>query len=397
MEEIKLPIGFLASGIHCGIKEKSEKRDFGIVFSEIPGSCAGVFTKNKVKAVPVIITMERVKNGIAQAIVANSGSANACTGERGIKDALLISQKVSKFLNIPEEYILLASTGIIGKPLPIEKIVPKIPLAIENLSSKGGLAFQEAIMTTDKRPKFINKTIFVDNREITFTGIAKGSGMIHPQLATMLSFILTDISISSFLLDKALKEVVEETFNMISVDRDTSTNDTVLIIANGKAKNNEIIDENENYEIFKNTLKEVCIYLAKEIAKDGEGATKLIEVEVINASTKESARALAKSVVSSNLVKCAIYGQDANWGRILCALGYADSDFDPFKVDIYIGEILIVKNGNGIDFEEKEVSNLLSRNFVKIKIDLKSGDYCATAWGCDLTEEYIRINAKYRT
>ncbi|MCX7845612.1 MAG: bifunctional glutamate N-acetyltransferase/amino-acid acetyltransferase ArgJ [Dictyoglomaceae bacterium] len=397
MQRLRLPKGFLASGISCGIKEKSDKKDFGLIFSETPGSCAGVFTKNKVKAAPVLITKERVKNGIAQAIVVNSGNANACTGERGVKDALLILQEVSKHLNIPEEYILIASTGIIGKPFPTEKIISKIPLAIEKLSLDGGLDFQEAIMTTDKIPKFINKSIFIEDKEINFTGIAKGSGMIHPQLATMLSFIITDITISSFLLDKALKEVVQDTFNMISVDRDTSTNDTVLILANGKANNSNISEENENYEIFKNTLREICTHLAKEIAKDGEGATKLIEVKIINAPTKESAKILAKSVISSNLVKCAIYGQDANWGRIMCALGYTDCDFDPYKVDIYIGEIAVAKNGINIDFSEEEVSKILATDYVNISIDLKSGDHCAMAWGCDLTEEYVKINAKYRT
>lgn len=396
MQRIKLPKGFLASGIYCGIKEEN-KKDFGIIFSEIPGSCAGVFTKNKVKAIPVLITMERIKTKTAQVIVANSGNANACTGEKGLKDALLISQEISKFLNVPEKFILLASTGVIGKPLPVEKIISKIPHAIERLSPEGGLDFQEAIMTTDKKPKFINKSIFIKEKEVNITGIAKGSGMIHPDLATMLSFILTDISISPFLLDKVLKEVVKESFNMISVDRDTSTNDTVLILANGKAENSTILEENENYERFREALLEVCTYLAKEIVKDGEGATKLIEVEVINAPTKESARILARSVISSNLVKCAIYGQDANWGRILCALGYANCEFDPFKVDIYLGEILVAQNGTYVDFCEKEVSKIFSEDYIKIRIDLKSGTYNANAWGCDLTEEYIKINAKYRT
>ncbi len=397
MQRINLPKGFLASGISCGIKKESNKKDFGLIFSEVPGKCAGVFTKNKVKAAPVLITMERIRNGIAQVIVANSGNANACTGDKGIKDALLISKEISKHLNIPEEYILLASTGVIGKPLPIERIISKIPFAIKKLSWNRGMDFQEAIMTTDKKPKFIYKSFLMKEKEICITGIAKGSGMIHPDLATMLSFILTDISISSSLLDKALKEAVKESFNMISVDRDTSTNDTVIILANGGSKNPEILEEDENYERFKNTLKEVCIYLAKKIAKDGEGATKIIEVKVINAYTKETARTLARSVVSSNLVKCAIYGEDANWGRILCALGYADSDFDPSKVDIYIDKILVAKDGSYVSFCEDEVSKILSGDNIRIVIDLKAGKFCATAWGCDLTEEYVKINSKYRT
>ncbi len=397
MQRINLPKGFLASGISCGIRKESDKKDFGLIFSEVPANCAGVFTKNKVKAAPVLITMERIKNGIAQVIVANSGNANACTGDVGIRDALLISKEVSSLLNIPEEYILLASTGVIGKPLPTERIIPKIPFAIKKLSWDGGMDFQESIMTTDKKPKFIFKSFLIEDKEICITGIAKGSGMIHPDLATMLSFILTDISISSTLLDKALKEAVQESFNMISVDRDTSTNDTVIVLANGISKNPKILEEDENYERFKNTLKEVCIHLAKEIVKDGEGATKFIEVKVINAYTKKTARTLARSVVSSNLVKCAIYGEDANWGRILCALGYANSDFDPSKVDIYIDEVLVAKDGSYVSFCEDEVSKILSGDNIRILIDLKAGKFCATAWGCDLTEEYVKINAKYRT
>lgn len=397
MEKITLPKGFLASGISCEIKEGSKKKDFGIIFSKVPGDVVGVFTKNKVKAAPVIITMERIKSKKAQVIVANSGNANACTGKKGIEDALLISKEVSKILNVPKDYILLTSTGVIGKFLPIEKILPKISLAIENLGEEGGMDFQTAIMTTDTKPKFKSVSFFVEDKEIIITGIAKGSGMIHPNLATMLVFILTDANISSTLLEEALKDSLDDSFHMISVDRDTSTNDTVLLLANGMAENPKILNKDENYEKFRSSLKEVCIHLAKEIAGDGEGATKLIEVKVINAPDKNTAKILARSVISSNLVKSAIYGEDANWGRIMCALGYADCDFDPSKVDIYIGDILVAKDGVGISFDEERAKKILSQKEVYITVDLKDGEYSATSWGCDLTEEYVKINAKYRT
>ncbi|MGB9857664.1 MAG: bifunctional glutamate N-acetyltransferase/amino-acid acetyltransferase ArgJ [Dictyoglomaceae bacterium] len=395
MEKIDLPKGFLASGVSCEIKEGSNKNDLGILFSQIPSDVAGVFTTNKVKSASVLICMERVKKGIAQVIVVNSGNANACTGERGLKDALLITKEVSKLLNIPEEYVLIASTGVIGKFLPMEKILPKIPLAVKNLSPYRGMDFQKAIMTTDTKPKYICKSFSIEDKEIKITGIAKGSGMIHPNLATMLVFIITDISISSSLLKEALDYAVEESFNMISIDGDTSTNDTVLILANGMAENLKIIEKNKDYDKFKFVLKEVCIYLAKEIAKDGEGATKLIEVKVINAPNKDTAKILARSVISSNLVKSAIYGEDANWGRIMCALGYADCDFNPSKVDIYIGDILVAKDGTFAPFDEKRAKKVLSQKEVYITIDLKAGNYSAISWGCDLTEEYVKINAKY--
>jgi len=398
LNNIYLPLGFLASGITCGIKDQSGKKDLGLLFSEVPGEVSGVFTKNKVKSASLLLCMERVKKGIAQAIVVNSGNANTCTGEKGYKDALLITKEISKQLNIPENYVLIASTGVIGKFLPIDKILPKISLCIKNLSPYNGMDFQEAIMTTDTKPKYICRTFNINNKDIKITGIAKGSGMIHPNLATMLVFILTDISISSSLLKESLMCAVDESFNMISVDRDMSTNDTVIILANGMAKNPKIVEKNKDYEIFKSILKEVCIYLAKEIVKDGEGATKLIEVKVVNAPIREDAKILAKSVISSNLVKTAIYGKDPNWGRIICALGYANCDFDPSKVDIYIGNIPVCKKGVGLEFDENYVrEEILSKETIYITIDLNDGKYSAIAWGCDLTEEYIKINSNYMT
>lgn len=397
MENISLPKGFLLSSINCEIKEGIKKKDLGLIYSEVPGNAFGVFTQNKVKSAPVIVSMNRIKNKIAQAIVVNSGNANACTGEQGIKDALTICKEVAKMLNIDENLVLVASTGVIGKYLPMDKILPKIPELINNLNREDIIGFEYSIMTTDKRPKIISTHFEIGGEICTITGFAKGSGMIHPNMATMLAFIISDINISQDLLELAFKEAIEDTFNMISVDGDTSTNDTVFIIANGLAKNPEIKEKDKNYENFKNQLTKVCEYLAIEIARDGEGATKLINVKVINAPDIKTAKILAKTVVSSNLVKTAIYGEDANWGRIMCALGYANCNYDPSKADIYLGDILVAKDGIYFHFDEDSAKKELSKSEITITIDLKDGNFSAQAWGCDLTEEYIQINAKYRT
>ncbi|MGN0383593.1 MAG: bifunctional ornithine acetyltransferase/N-acetylglutamate synthase [Eubacterium sp.] len=394
--------GFKAAGVNAGIKK--EKKDMAMVYSEVPCAAAGTFTTNVVKAAPVKWDMNIVHNhNSAQAIVINSGVANACTGKEGYDYCIKMAEITAAHLGISKDGVLVASTGVIGAQLPMDKIEKGIELLIPRLddSITGGHVAAEAIMTTDTVSKEIAYETMIGNAKVTVGGMCKGSGMIHPNMCTMLAFVTTDISISEELLSEALKEVVKDTYNMVSVDGDTSTNDTVLLLANGMAGNKKITEKNSDYEEFVKVLYEVNEYLAKKIAGDGEGATALFEVKVEGAAAKEQAVKLAKSIVTSSLTKAAIYGHDANWGRILCAMGYSGVEFDPEKVDIYFesdaGKLKIVNNGTATDYSEEEATRILSMPEVTAIVDVKMGNKSAVAWGCDLTYDYIKINADYRS
>jgi len=390
--------GFLACGVHAGLKK--DGLDIAMIYNPVLCSCAGVFTSNKIKAAPLLVTMDKLKlkHGYAHGIVINSGNANACTGISGFINAKNMCAVAANRLGTDEDYILVASTGVIGEPLPMDKITKGIELAVKSLSKSGGHDAAKAIMTTDLTVKEFALSFEIDGKKVHMGGMAKGSGMIHPNMATMLAYITTDISISPDVLKKALREVTDDTFNMITVDGDTSTNDMVVVFASGEAGNAPIIeDTSKGYEAFVEALRHVCTALAKDIARDGEGATTLIEVNVKNALTKRDAKLAAKSVVGSNLFKAAVFGKDANWGRIICAFGYSGAGFDPGKVDIYIGDIQVARDGAGIEFDEERAKKLLSMGTVSVTVDFKQGDAEATAWGCDLSYDYVRINASYRT
>ncbi len=395
--------GYSAAATAANIKYQG-RDDMAMIFSKTEAAVAGTFTTNVFKASPVIWDQAIVKNkGRAQAIVVNSGIANACTGEEGDRCCRMTAQAAAQALGIKEEAVLLGSTGVIGMQLPIEKLQAGARTLAEKLSEdlSAGTAAAQAIMTTDTHKKEIAYTFDLDGKEVTIGGCAKGSGMIHPNMCTMLAYVTTDAAIEASLLQKALSEIVVDTFNMISVDGDTSTNDTLLVLANGCAGNAVISTENEDYKVFYEALRAVCTHLAKEMAADGEGATKLMESIVIGADTKEHARILAKSVVCSSLTKAAMYGCDANWGRELCALGYSGVDFDPGKVEMSFKSgdqtILIFKDGAGTDYSEQEASKLLSNDHVQIISNMNMGEESATAWGCDLTYDYVKINADYRS
>lgn len=397
--------GFKAAGIEVGIKEgHSGKKDMAMIFSDVPCKTAGTFTTNRVKAAPVIWDREIVTGGNdTRAIVVNSGIANACTGKEGYGYCKDIAKKASEALNIHEESVLVASTGVIGQQLPMDKIskgIERLSSCLGDTKDYADMA-AEAIMTTDTHSKQIAIQTEIGGKTVTIGGMCKGSGMIHINMCTMLGFITTDCAISKKMLQKALSETVEDTFNMVSVDGDTSTNDTVLLMANGLAENKEINEENDDYYTFKAALVEVATYLSKQIAGDGEGATALFEVKVINALSKAQAVTLSKSIVTSSLTKAAIYGHDANWGRILCAMGYSGADFNPETVDIYFeskaGKIKIVENGTATDYSEDEATKILSEPEVTAIADIKMGAMEATAWGCDLTYDYVKINADYRS
>ncbi|KUK10859.1 MAG: Arginine biosynthesis bifunctional protein ArgJ [Clostridia bacterium 41_269] len=391
--------GFKASGLHCGIKRS--KADLALIFSEKEATAAGVFTQNVVKAAPVILTMEHLSSGRARAVVVNSGNANACTGERGMSDAKKMAELTADALGIKPQEVVVASTGVIGVPLPMDKIQRGIYEAAEKLSADGGPTAAEAIMTTDTYPKKFAVRCDIDGTPITVGGIAKGSGMIHPNMATMLAFITTDVAVSPKMLRKALKSAVDKSFNMITVDGDTSTNDMVVVLANGLSKIPIIDAETPAYFKFLKTLERVCLELAKEIVRDGEGATKFVEIEVLGASSIEGARKLALSVATSNLVKTALFGEDANWGRILAACGKAGVEFNPSKVDIFlqskVGTEQTARGGMGLPFSEENASRILAEKEIKIIINLNDGESSVKAWTCDLSYEYVRINASYRT
>ncbi len=399
---VTAPQGFKGAGCHIGIKKKN--KDFALIVSDVEAKAAGTFTTNVVKAAPVLWDRQIVENSdYVKAIAVNSGIANACTGQQGEAANEQFASIVAKALDVEKENVLICSTGVIGKQLstaPIEAGIDQVVDMLSN-SESAGIDVATSIMTTDTKPKHIAVEIEIDGKIVTIGACCKGSGMIHPNMATMLGFITTDINISKELLSKALKAVIPDTFNMISVDRDTSTNDTVLLLANGLAGNKEIVQEDQNYEIFKEALYYVNEYLAKCIAGDGEGATKLLEVNVYNSVDVAQAKVIAKSVCTSPLVKTAVYGNDANWGRLLCAMGYSGVTFDPYKVDLYIesefGKIKLVENGMATDYSEEEATKVLSSEYVKANIDMKSGKAKATAWGCDLTYDYVKINADYRS
>lgn len=395
--------GYQAASTAAGIKKNGSK-DMAMIYSQVPCVAAGTFTTNLVKAAPVKWDQEIVyHHPLAQAVICNSGIANACTGEEGFQCCEKTAQAAAETLKIDKNSVLVASTGVIGQQLPIEKLeagVKTMAPALDGSLSAGSLA-AEAIMTTDTKKKEIAYCVEIGGKEVTIGGMCKGSGMIHPNMCTMLSFITTDAAIDKELLQEALSASVKDTYNMVSVDGDTSTNDTVLLLANGLAENGKISEKNEDYEKFLAALNEVNTYLAKCIAGDGEGATALFEVKIIGAKSKEQAVTLSKSVITSNLTKAAIYGHDANWGRILCAMGYSGAQFDPEKVDLYFesaaGKIQIIENGVAVDYSEEEATKILSEETVTAIADLKIGDATATAWGCDLTYDYVKINADYRS
>ncbi len=392
--------GFKATGVACGLKNNGNK-DLCIIYSEKKAVAAAAFTTNKVKAAPVLLNMKNIEGDNIQAIVANSGNANACTGDDGYEKAVLMSKKTASALNIAPNEVMVASTGVIGVPLPIEKIVSGIEEASKNLSKTGGIDAARAIMTTDTCEKIYTVEFHLGDKVAHISGMAKGSGMIHPNMATMLSFIATDANITKSMLNKALKESVEDSYNMISVDGDTSTNDMVIVLANGASENILIDSEDINYFVFKKALHQVNTELSKMIAKDGEGATKLLEVKVYNACSVKDAKLCAKSVITSSLVKAAFFGADANWGRILCALGYGGGNFRVDGVDVFfsnqIGSIQICKNGGHLEFDEILAKQILDEDKITIAIDLNDGECCATAWGCDLTYDYVKINGSYRS
>ena len=396
--------GFKAAAVQAGIKNNI-KKDMAMIYSEKPCVTAGTFTLNKVFAAPVKWDKNVVNNSaFSQAVVINSGIANACTGNDGDNACKKEAETVSKLLSIPEDSVLLGSTGVIGMQLPMDKILHGIELLVPILSDtlEAGTDAAKAIMTTDTRDKQVAVSVEIGGKTVTVGGMCKGAGMIHPNMAPMLCFITSDAVIEQSALKKMTSAIVEDSFNMISVDGDTSTNDTVLVMANGMAKNQAItIDNKADYELYYQALCHVLTELSKMIAGDGEGCTCLFEVQVINAKIKEQAKILAKSVVTSNLTKCAIFGHDANWGRMLCAMGYSGVDFDPEKVDIYFeseaGKIKIVENGVAANYSEEKATEILSQNPIAAIVDIQSGNEKATAWGCDLTFDYIKINADYRS
>ncbi len=395
--------GFEAAAAAAGIKY-TVRTDMAMIYSQVPCIAAGTFTKNVVKAAPVRWDQQVVKGkGDVQAVIVNSGIANACTGEEGYGYCRETAKAAADALNISENGVLIGSTGVIGKQLPMDKVAAGIMALAEkkNGTLENGTAAAKAIMTTDTCEKELAVAIQVGGQTVTIGGMAKGSGMIHPNMCTMLAFITTDAVIAKDTLQKALSEDIEDTYNMISVDGDTSTNDTVLLLANGMAENAEIVDGTEDYQKFREALHVINEYLAKKIAGDGEGATALFEVKAVGCENVGQAKTLAKSIVCSNLTKTAIAGHDANWGRILCAMGYSGAQFDPEKVDLFFessaGRIQIIENGTAVDYSEEEATKILSEPEVTAIADVKMGDCEATAWGCDLTHGYIEINADYRS
>lgn len=395
--------GFEAAAAAAAIKYQG-RTDMALVYSEKPCHAAGTFTTNLVKAAPVKWDQKIVKESpYAQAVIINSGIANACTGEEGMGYCKETAEEAAKVLGVPENAVLVASTGVIGMQLPMDRLKKGISLLKEAKGStlEHGTAASKAIMTTDTVNKEIAVQVELGGKTVTVGGMCKGSGMIHPNMCTMLAFVTTDANISKEMLQKCVSNDVKDTFNMISVDGDTSTNDTLLVLANGMAENPEITEENEDYKAFAKALNTVNTWLAKKMAGDGEGATALFEVKIVGAESKEQAVILSKSVVTSSLVKAAIYGHDANWGRILCAMGYSGAQFDPEKVDLFFesaaGKLQIIENGVAVNYSEEEATKILSEPEVTAIADVKMGDATATAWGCDLTYDYVKINADYRS
>jgi len=395
--------GFKATGAAVGIKKNGNK-DFALIYSEVPANAAGAFTTNVVKAAPVVWDEQvlKAKNKI-RGVMVNSGNANACTGEAGLEHVKQEAKAYADCIGAEAEQILVSSTGVIGVPLPVDKIVDNIKSVVEKLNNtrEDGLLAAQSIMTTDTVKKEVAVEIELDGKKVTVGGMAKGSGMIHPNMATLLSFTTTDAAISQPLLEKAIKEIVVDSYNMISVDRDTSTNDSAVVLANGMAGNKEITEENQDYAVFKEALCYVSTELAKLMARDGEGASKFIEMNVKGAASKQAARTIAKSVVTSNLTKAAMFGEDANWGRVLCAMGYSGINFDVTGVKLVFsskaGEITLMENGMPIIFDEDVAAKILAETDIVITAYMNDGVFEATAWGCDLTYDYVKINGDYRS
>lgn len=392
--------GFTASGVHCGIRKSRTKKDIALIYSNKIASCAAVYTRNLVKGAPLFVTKNNISDGKAQAIICNSGNANTCNAN-GVEIAEKTCVLLGDELGINSKDIVVASTGVIGLPMSIEPIAAGIPALISALSVNGCDDAAEGIMTTDTIKKEVAVEFELNGKICHMGGIAKGSGMIHPNLATMLVFITSDVAISSDMLKKALSSDVKNTFNMVSIDGDTSTNDMVTVLANGMAGNNEITSESEDYSVFMKALNTVTVGLCRMIAADGEGATKLLECKTCGAKDEQTAKTVAKSVICSNLVKAAMFGADANWGRVLCAIGYSGADVDVNKIDVSFkssaGEIEVCRNGSGVDFSEDLAKKILTEKEIDILISLNDGSSSAVAWGCDLTYDYVRINGDYRT
>ena len=392
--------GFKASGMHCGIRKNKGKNDLSMIVSSVPASAAAVYTTNLVKGAPLLVTKEHLQNGIAQAIICNSGNANTCNAN-GVEIATEMAKLTAEALHIQKSDVVVASTGVIGQPLEIAPIAAGIPSLASSLSTDGSAQAALGIMTTDTVMKEVAVEFTLGDQVCHLGGIAKGSGMIHPNMATMLVFLTSDVAIAPAMLQKALSGDISKTFNMISIDADTSTNDMVVLLANGLSGNKEITEENEDFAVFMKALNTVNIALCRTIAGDGEGATKLLECKVSHAPSEETAKIVAKSVICSSLLKAAMFGADANWGRVLCAIGYSGASVDVSKIGVSFssakGNIEVCKNGAGLPFSEEKAKEILLEKEIEILVDLCDGNESATAWGCDLTYDYVRINGDYRT
>ncbi|MBQ9734836.1 MAG: bifunctional glutamate N-acetyltransferase/amino-acid acetyltransferase ArgJ [Clostridia bacterium] len=392
--------GFTANGVHCGIRHNRTKRDLALIFSEVPATAAATYTTNLVKGAPLLVTKKHLENGVAQAIICNSGNANTCNAD-GKEIAEKMSVLVAERLPVKAEDVVVASTGVIGQPLNIEPIKNGMQELVKGLSLDGGLNAAEAIMTTDLAVKEVAVEFEVGGKTCRIGGIAKGSGMIHPNMATMLVFITTDVKINKEMLSVALRSDIKETFNMISIDGDTSTNDMVTVLANGMAGNEEIVSKGQDFNAFMQALNTVNVTLCRMIAGDGEGASKLLECSVAGGKTLEDAKKVAKSVICSSLLKAAMFGADANWGRVLCAIGYSGANVDVDKIDVAFrsvkGAIDVCKNGSGVNFSEEKAKEILLEKEIVIEVNLNDGEYSSKAWGCDLTYDYVKINGDYRT
>ncbi|HLS23643.1 MAG TPA: bifunctional ornithine acetyltransferase/N-acetylglutamate synthase [Pseudogracilibacillus sp.] len=393
---IVTPKGFKTAGLHSGVKRK--RKDLGVIYAERPANAAAVYTLNKVVAAPITVTKKTLtEEKKVQAVIVNSGNANACTGTKGLKDAQTMQQVTAEVFQTKPEYVAVASTGVIGEPLPMEKITSHIEKLEIGTTQTHAEAFSEAILTTDTFPKSICYETEIEGKRVSVAGCAKGSGMIEPNMGTMLAFITTDAVIESDVLEQLLRAVVNRTFNNVTVDGDTSTNDMVLVLASEAAGHGTLTQEHPDWGQFVLALEKTCEYLAKQIARDGEGATKLIEVEVTGATSEETARQVAKAIVGSSLVKTAVYGADANWGRIIAAVGYSGVEINPDTIDLTLGSIPLLKGSAPVTYSEEEATAYLKGDVININVDLHLGEGKAKAWGCDLTYDYVRINASYRT
>ena len=394
--------GFRANGVHCGIRKNKIKKDLALIVSDVPATSAAVYTTNLVKGAPLLVTKKHLLNGVAQAMICNSGNANTCNAN-GVEIAESMSALVAEIAGVAAEDVIVASTGVIGQPLDITPIKAGLPALVAGLSSDhlGAHAAAEAIMTTDTVAKEVAVEFEIGGKTCHLGGIAKGSGMIHPNMATMLVFITTDVKISAGMLQKALSTDIQKTFNMISIDGDTSTNDMVSVLANGLAGNDEIVADGAEFEVFMKALNTVSVQLCRMLAGDGEGATKLLECKVTGADCAKTAGTVAKSVICSSLLKSAMFGADANWGRVLCAIGYSGAAVDVQKIDVAFrsakGTVAVCQNGAGIEFSEEIAKEILLENEIEILVSLGDGAFEATAWGCDLTYDYVKINGDYRT